>query len=317
MEYIPSSAPHWHLILTHFPPAGGTIALALLFASFYTGSDDLRRASLVLYVIIGLLVIPTYVTGAATAWDIQGTAGISSDLIAAHQDAAMFAFVLLLIAGWLSWLALWQYRRFARPHAWVSLAVLVFGVLALLALIQTGSHGGDINHPELITDQILARAAGAATTGITASVAEWVLSSAFVWPTLEALHFMGMALLFGVVVLTVVRIFGIARNVPYSTFHRLLPLGVFGLIINVVTGMLFFVADSGRYTAMTNSFFPKMALIVIGGTAVLYFTIFDRPWGLKSGDEAPALAKVVAAATVLMWTGVLVYGRLLPYLEGG
>jgi hypothetical protein len=67
---------------------------------------------------------------------------------------------------------------------------------------------------------------------------------------------------------------------------------------------------------MTNSFFPKMALIVIGGTAVLYFTIFDRPWALKPGDDAPITAKLVAAATVLMWGGVIIYGRLLPYLEG-
>jgi hypothetical protein len=67
---------------------------------------------------------------------------------------------------------------------------------------------------------------------------------------------------------------------------------------------------------MTNSFFPKMALIVIGGVAVLYFTMFDKPWELKPGDRAPLTAKVVAAVTVLSWSGVIMYGRLLPYLEG-
>jgi hypothetical protein len=128
---------------------------------------------------------------------------------------------------------------------------------------------------------------------------------------------MGMAVLFGVLLLLTVRIFGIGRAVPFAAFHRLLPLGVLGFSINVVTGMLFFIADSGRYTAMTNSFFPKMALIAIGGTAVLYFTIFDRPWKLKPGADAGVSSKVVAAATVLMWSGVIIYGRLLPYLEGG
>jgi len=57
-------------------------------------------------------------------------------------------------------------------------------------------------------------------------------------------------------------------------------------------------------------------LIVIGGIAVLYFTIFEKPWELKPGDNAPLTAKVMAIATVLMWSGVIIYGRLLPYLEG-
>jgi hypothetical protein len=87
-------------------------------------------------------------------------------------------------------------------------------------------------------------------------------------------------------------------------------------MINVVTGMLFFIADYARYITMTNSFFPKMALIAIGGVAVLYFTIFDKPWELKPGADAPVTAKIMAAATLLMWTGVIMYGRLLPYLEG-
>jgi hypothetical protein len=117
--------------------------------------------------------------------------------------------------------------------------------------------------------------------------------------------------------LVAIRVFGIGKSVPFPALHRLLPLGVFGFMINVITGMLFFVADSGRYTAMTNSFYPKMGLIVIGGTALLYFTMFERPWELKRDDVAPMTAKLVAAATVLMWSGVIVYGRLLPYLAGG
>jgi hypothetical protein len=181
-------------------------------------------------------------------------------------------------------------------------------------MTQAGSVGGDINHAEIRTGQELA--AATAEPSWTGALADRILDSAMFWPTLEAAHFMGMALLFGVVLLVTVRVLGIVSNVPFTALHRLLPLGVFGLVINVVTGMLFFIADYSRYATMTNSFFPKMALIVIGGIAVLYFTIFDKPWELKPGDSAAMPAKVVAAATVLMWSGVVIYGRLLPYLEG-
>lgn len=317
MDFFPSSAPHWHLILNHFPSIGGVFALCLLVASYVTGSVDLRRASLVAFTVIGLLTIPTFITGAASGWAIRGDDGISRDLIAHHQNAAITAFILLLIAAWLSWIALWQYRRFLQPDKWIEPGVLVAGVLALFALVNAGSRGGDINHPELVTQQALDAAAGAQDTGMAAAIEGWAIGSPYVWPTMEAIHFMGMAVLFGVLVLIAARMFGVARNVSFATLHRLLPLAVFGFMINVITGMLFFIANSGRYSAMTDTFYPKMALIVIGGIAVLYFTIFDRPWALKPGDEAPVLSKAIAAITVVLWTGVLVYGRWLPYGAGG
>jgi uncharacterized membrane protein len=314
MELIPSSGPHWHLLLNHFPTIGTVLALGLLLCAQFRKSEELNRASLVVFVIIALLAIPTFISGGAARRAIEGTADISSDLIAAHQDAAMFAFGALLITGWLAWLALWQYRRLGRHYSWVVPAVAVLGILTLAAMIRTGSLGGTINHPEIHVGEEFA--AGAAETGNSAVIQNWIIDSPVVWPALEALHFMGMAILFGVVLLILIRVLGIVKGVPFAAMHRLLPLGVFGLMINVATGMLFFVADYSRYVTMTNSFFPKMALIVIGGVAVLYFSIFEKPWALKSGEDAPLTAKVMAVATTLMWAGVIIYGRLLPYLEG-
>ena len=93
MDLIPSNAPHWHLFLNHFPSIGTVIALALLLTSLYLKSEELKRTSLVLFVLMALCAIPTYITGAATAWAIGGVDGISMDMIAVHQDAALLAFV--------------------------------------------------------------------------------------------------------------------------------------------------------------------------------------------------------------------------------
>lgn len=314
MGFIPSSAPHWHLVLNHFPSVGIVIVLGLLAVALYVRSDDLVKASLVLVVVLSLLAIPTFITGGAARAAIDGNEGIETALIQAHQDAAAFALTMLLATGWVAWFALWQWRRFGRPHPWNVPIVLVLGLVTLATMVRTGSLGGDINHPEIHTGGELE--AAAANGSWTQGAADWVMQNAGVWPTLEALHFMGMAVLFGVVLLVALRIFGVVRHVPFNAFHRLLPLGVFGFMVNVVTGMLFFVVDYERYSTMTNSFFPKMALIAIGGIAVLYFTMFDRPWALKAGDRAPLGSKVAAAAVVLMWSGVMIYGRLLPYLEG-
>ena len=314
MDFIPASAPHWHLLLNHFPSIGTVLALGLLLAALYRRSDELTRTSLVLFVVLALISIPTFVTGGAARSAIEDNPGVSVELIVEHQDAAAWALIWVLVTGWFSWFALWQYRRLGRPYGWSVPAVLVLGLITLAAMVRTGSLGGDINHPEIHTGGELE--AASQTASWTGGIADWIQSTAWAWPTLEAAHFMGMAVLFGVVLLVALRVFGFVRHIPYAAFHRLLPLGVFGFMINVVTGMLFFVVDYDRYATMTNSFFPKMALIAIGGIAVLYFTIFDRPWALKPGDDAPVVSKVVAAATVLMWGGVIAYGRLLPYLEG-
>jgi hypothetical protein len=55
-------------------------------------------------------------------------------------------------------------------------------------------------------------------------------------------------------------------------------------------------------------------LIVIGTAAVLYYSVADSIWNVKAGEDAPASAKAVAILVLLSWTGVIMGGRLLPYV---
>ena len=313
MDLIPGSAPHWHLVLNHLPSVGTLVAVCLLAGAHSVGSRDLTRASLLLFVVLALVTIPTFVTGAAAGWAIQGTPGISEAAVSAHQDAALLALAALLVTGWLAWFTLWRDRRRPVLDGWSPLAVFCSGTLALGLMLRTARLGGDINHPEIRVGVLSAEGEG---KGLSAALLDAVVNNAWAWPAMETVHFLGMALLFGPVLLAALRVLGVVRTVPYSAFHRLLPLGMFGFVLNVVTGVLFFVADSGRYSAMTYGFFPKMALIVVGGVAAMYFTTFERLWELGAGDDAPAPAKAMAVATVLIWSGVIAYGRLLPYFEG-
>jgi hypothetical protein len=84
--------------------------------------------------------------------------------------------------------------------------------------------------------------------------------------------------------------------------------------MNVFTGMLMMLADTYRYVVNDYTFAPKIALIPIGATAVLYFSLSDRLWNVKTGEDAPIAAKWVTAVVLLAWAGVIVCGRLLPYL---
>jgi len=311
MDLIPGSVSHWHLVLNHLPSVGTLVAVCLLAGARYAGSRELTRASLLLFVVLALVAIPTFITGGAAGVAIRDTPGIPEGVVSAHQDSALLALAALLVTGWLAWFTLWRDRRRPPLDAGSQLMVLGAGTLALLLMLWTARLGGEITHAEI--------RAGAPVVsdglGISAAIMDWVFGSAWVWPALETVHFLGMSLLFGAVLLAAIRVLGVARTVPYAALHRILPLGVFGFAMNVVTGLVFFIVDSGRYAAMTHGFYPKMALIVAGGVAVVYFTIVDRPWELGAGDDAPRTAKAVAAATVLIWLAVIAYGRLLPYLD--
>ena len=321
MDLIPSTGPHLHIVLNHLPIYGSILALGLFLASvhwrswfrpsFDLKSADVKQASLILFVILGIVAIPTYISGAAARWAYEGRADVQSDVVMAHQDMALMAFLFLGLTGCVAWLALWQRRRFDRVHAWNLYAILVLSILSVIYLVRTGSLGGVIVRPDLHE-----AAATAEGSGIIAFIENTIQSIIWAWPSMEAAHFIGMALIFGVVLLIGLRSLGIAKSIPFSAMHRLLPLGALGLIINILTGMFFFIADSGRYVAM-DGFPPKIIWLVIGGLAILYFTVFDEIWEVKSGEDAPMTAKVMAAATILSWACVLVFGRLLPYYGDG
>jgi uncharacterized membrane protein len=103
------------------------------------------------------------------------------------------------------------------------------------------------------------------------------------------------------------------KGVSFAALHRLLPWAVLGFGINLITGMFFFVAAYDQYT--TNKVFQwKLALMMLAGLNVLYFTIFDEPWELGPGEDAPPVAKFAAASALVLVLGVIFCGRMLPFL---
>jgi len=109
------------------------------------------------------------------------------------------------------------------------------------------------------------------------------------------------------------RILGAFKSMPFSAVHRLLPLGVAGVVMNVFTGMLMLLADTGRYVNEP-TFWPKMFFLPIGAIAVLYFSVSDDLWLVKAGDDATVGSKAIAVLVFASWIIVIMGGRLLPYV---
>jgi hypothetical protein len=129
----------------------------------------------------------------------------------------------------------------------------------------------------------------------------------------QTVHFFGYTLVFVTVLVVCLRILGAFKSISFAAVHRLLPLGVAGVVMNVFTGMLMLMADTGRYVNEP-SFWPKMFFLPIGAIAVLYFSVSNDLWRVKAGDSAAAGAKAIAVLVLASWVIVIMGGRLLPYV---
>ena len=307
---------HVHLLLNHFPTVGMIVGLGLFIVALMTKSDHLKSASLVIFFGIALLSIPTFASGTAAGLALQKTPEVSKTMIDAHETAAFEALGVMELTGALAWLGLWQRRRLSRfPQATLA-AVLIAGVVTFGLMGWAASIGGDIRHPEIRTGPNLTGApveSEAAKPPLARVIGDAMVNLKWGWPASETVHFIGLSLLFGVVLLVDLRMLGFLKGIPYSTLHRLLPWGVLGFGINVVTGMLFFIGAPPDFYVNNPVFIWKLAVILVAGANTLYFTVFEQPWTLGAGDAPPIAARVAAASGIVLWVGVIFCGQMLPF----
>lgn len=306
---------HVHLLLNHFPTVGMIVGLGVFFYGLFARSVEVKRASFVIFFGIALLSIPTFVTGTAAELAFEKNPDIPKGLVQQHENAAFFALAVMELTGVLAWLGLYQYRRLARlPQATV-VAVLLTGLVTLGMMSRAADFGGEIRHAEIRTEPLPpdpVEDAPAAT--LTRAIGDGMVNLKWGWPACETIHFIGLSMLFGVVLIIDLRMLGFMTSIPFATLHRLLPWGILGFALNTATGMLFFVGAPTNFYVTNPWFFYKLGMILIAGANALYFTVLDETWTLKAGDPAPFTAKVAAASGIALWLGVIFCGQMLPFL---
>jgi hypothetical protein len=138
----------------------------------------------------------------------------------------------------------------------------------------------------------------------------------WIWPACETLHFIGLALLVGCVGVFDLRLLGMAKGLQVEPLQRLMPWGIAGFVINFITGVMFFAGDPYQYINNT-AFWMKMLFIGLAGANVMVFYAMGlnrQVEAIGAGEDAPRLAKVVAAVSLASWLGVVFWGRMMPFL---
>jgi hypothetical protein len=193
----------------------------------------------------------------------------------------------------------------------------VLSALTMVVTARTANLGGEIRHPEIMANEDVSAVEAVLTANpgfIDArGIGRWVTDRTWIWPSAEALHFIGLWLIFGVILVVNLRLLGFMPAVPFSALHRLLPWAALGFAVNTLTGMMFVIATPDQYSE-NNSFFFKIVLLMIAGLSLLYTTVFEGPWHVGAGQRVPLRVKLAGASAILGWAGVMYFGRMLPFI---
>jgi hypothetical protein len=317
---------HLHLMLNHIPIMGSLFGLGLLLVSFTGKNADLRRASYIIFASVGLLTVPVFLSGFAAQAMLQGP-HISDDLVSRHESSALLSIWFMEMTGALALIGLWQAQsKIGIPRRNV-IAVLVFSLLTTGLIARTSNTGGDIRHPEDITGNAAPLAVGMSLDGKVgaflayfepdpAKFSDAVTFSKWWWSFMMAAHFLGLILIVATVGLLDVRILGFFKQLPVAPVHKLLPWGLAGLGINVLTGLLAFSGHPDNYVYSAGLWIKILALMLLGANAVAFYLtdVFGQVEHLKSGEDAPFTAKLVAASGLFLWLVVITMGRYIQPL---
>mgnify|MGYP006924361814 FL=1 len=150
------------------------------------------------------------------------------------------------------------------------------------------------------------------------SVHTWVLSNSWAWPAMETLHFFGLCFMLGALIIIDTRMMGYFKSVSFDAVHRLLPWVFIGFGVNLITGFVFLLGDPSLY-APNIGFHLKLILIVLGGlnAALYYWKLHGKLGQLETNGDTNSLAKLVGASSLVFWFGVLIMGRMIPYVGTG
>ena len=311
--------PHLHLLLNHFPIIGTMVGVGLFLISFLVKTEEVGRSSLIVFVGMALLTIPAFMTGVGAQEKMVADPSVSNALIQRHEGAAELAVWFMEITGALAVLALWQSARRASPAPWNTSAILVFSLVTVGLMARTGNTGGEIRHLEVRSAQegTAAEATMAYFEPSPAKFTRLMVVNKWWWAFMMDLHFVGLVLLIGTIGMLNLRVLGFGKQLPIAPLNKLVPWGIAGFGINVLTGLLAFIGMPTFYTHDI-AFVLKIGAILLAVTTMGLFYLtsaFRDCEAVGPGENAPLRARFIAGTSLFLWFAVIVLGRYIQPLQ--
>jgi hypothetical protein len=140
--------------------------------------------------------------------------------------------------------------------------------------------------------------------------------SLYLYPAVETVHIVGLALLFGSIAVLDLRLLGLGRDVSVTRLARhVLPWTAASFVLIVPSGLAMFTAHAMEF--IDNPLFAiKLGLIFAAGlnAAAFHAGALRSVAGWDTGAAPPLAALTAGALSLFLWIAVIACGRLLAYL---
>jgi hypothetical protein len=135
-----------------------------------------------------------------------------------------------------------------------------------------------------------------------------------VYPLIETVHVLAIALIVGTVIAVDLRLLGVIfRKEPVTRIARaLLPFTWSGFGVMLITGLPLFAAEAAKLYA-NPAFRLKLLLLALAGSNALLFhlTTYRSIDTWVDRQTTPVRARAFASISILLWSGIIVSGRLI------
>jgi hypothetical protein len=149
------------------------------------------------------------------------------------------------------------------------------------------------------------------------SLGEAIGSSRYAFPIIEGTHLIGLSVAVGLLFITDLRLMGIfLKRVPVNTvLTQLRPWILGGFVVIVISGSLLFVSEATTLLAAPTFAF-KILFMALAAANAAYFEFAVVPQANLRDNPAALPGKVVfaGATSLVLWSLVIVCGRLIPYI---
>ncbi len=143
-------------------------------------------------------------------------------------------------------------------------------------------------------------------------LAAYLRNSTWSYPLVNAAHIVGIALIFGAIVPLDLRLLGVWPRTDAASLSRVLvPVAMTGIVLAVAAGALLFITNATDYAA-SGFFQAKLAVVALAVANALWLRRGGWTF-LDVTDRPPGRLRLAAFASISLWLGAIVLGRLIGY----
>lgn len=147
-------------------------------------------------------------------------------------------------------------------------------------------------------------------------LSQWIRQSPPIFPAIESLHVVAIALVFGTIMIVDLRLIGFAshRRSANKLIAELLPVTWMAFALAVVTGSLLFMSDAPAYASNTE-FRVKLLVVLAAGInmAIFHATAYRRITEWDDALQPPTAARIAGATSLVLWVAVIYMGRWIGF----